>query len=397
MNNIKSYHLVKEKGIYVLVIHLYEMDTEFANELGVIDADKKMKFYEVIKAHVEEKFPKINIPICKVMLGALLIATIPVAVSTAAHGGTATASTQTSMDEYTVVQGDTLYKISQKFGSSVGDIKTANSLIGDTIYTNQVLSIPLNKEDGLYRVQAGDTLWKISRKFSVSIDELKNRNALQSDTIYIGQDLKVSPEPFNTTATISYKDYQVVSGDNLWKIAVTNGIPHSELMLVNNMNDSTALKIGQIIRVPVHKIPIKPTINARYGENLDWWTEAQYVLPINKVAKITDFETGKTFAVKRTIGTNHSDTEPITYTDTEIGKSISGGYTWDTRPVIVEVDGRKLAASMSYMPHGTADIPNNGFDGHFDLHFLNSTRHVDGQIDPYHQAAIKIASGVTPS
>jgi hypothetical protein len=46
------------------------------------------------------------------------------------------------------------------------------------------------------------------------------------------------------------------------------------------------------------------------------------------------------------------------------------------------------------MPHGVVYITNNNFDGHFDIHFLNSTRHVDGKIDRYHQEKIKIAAGV---
>lgn len=450
MNNIKSYHLIKDKGDYVLLIHLNQIDMEFANELGGIEETKKKRFYDEIKAHIEEKFPKINIPICRVMLGTMLVATIPL-MSTTAHAATLSSSTQSLViQEYAVLPGDTLYKIAQKFSVAIEDIKSANNLIGDTIYTNQMLNIPSNITNVSYKVQAGDTLykisqiynvdvakikylnnmtgdtiyigqiliikqaappvtstvttykvlsgdtlWKISQKFSLSIDELKRINNLQTDTLYIGQTLSVTSTPVNVGPTITYKDYQVISGDNLWKISIANGIPQSELMIVNGMNESTQLKIGQIIRIPVHNVPIKPTMGVRNGEYLDWWTEAQYVFPINKVAKVTDYETGKTFTVKRTIGANHSDTEPLTFTDTEIAKSIWGGYSWKVRPVVVEVDGRKIAGSMTYMPHGVYYILNNGFDGHFDIHFLNSTRHVDGLIDPDHQAAVKIAAGIT--
>ena len=44
--------------------------------------------------------------------------------------------------------------------------------------------------------------------------------------------------------------------------------------------------------------------------------------------------------------------------------------------VIIETGGRKLAASMSSMPHGIQYITGNNFNGHFDVHFKNSTRHV---------------------
>ncbi|MCR3921635.1 MAG: hypothetical protein NUK65_03840 [Firmicutes bacterium] len=41
--------------------------------------------------------------------------------------------------------------------------------------------------------------------------------------------------------------------------------------------------------------------------------------------------------------------------------------------VIVEVNGRQIAASASTMPHDIQSITDNGFEGHFDIHFLNST------------------------
>lgn len=455
MNAIKSYHLIKEGGNYVLIVQLDQIDTEFSNEYGETDEIKKKKFYDEIKNHIENKFPKIKIPLCKIMVGSILVATIPLSTGNVALAATNTPVEQTAMMEYKVISGDTLWRISQKFNLSVDEIKSINGLTSDTLLINEILKIPnkgfipykvqpgdtlykisqiyqvsvdqiksLNNltSDSIfigqelilkvnnvtaptttsdtYKVQAGDTLWRISQKVNLSVEQLKAINNLQSDNIYVGQELRITPSSTGTTTpstqpTITYKDYQIKSGDNLWKISIEWGIPKSELMLVNGLSESSVLKIGQIIRIPVHNIPVKPTLGVRYGEHLDWWTEAQYVLPINKVAKVTDFQTGKTFTVKRTIGANHADSEPLTYVDTEIAKSIWGGFNWKVRPVVIEVDGRKIAASMSFMPHGVQYITNNQFDGHFDIHFLNSTRHVDGQIDQSHQNAINIAAGIT--
>jgi hypothetical protein len=61
--------------------------------------------------------------------------------------------------------------------------------------------------------------------------------------------------------------------------------------------------------------------------------------------------------------------------------------------VIVEVDGRRIAGSMTSMPHSIEYIADNDFTGHFDIHFLNSLRHKDNRIDPDHQKAIKVAAG----
>jgi hypothetical protein len=150
-------------------------------------------------------------------------------------------------------------------------------------------------------------------------------------------------------------------------------------------------------------------------ELLDWWKEAQFIFARDSIATVKDVYTGKTFKVKRTMGTNHADSEALTLKDTETIKSIWGGFSWDRRPVHVYINGRVLAASMSAMPHAGLDsapayayvnnrsdgygsgenldvIKNNGMDGHFDIHFLNSTRHKDGKIDPEHQKMIKIAA-----
>lgn len=150
-------------------------------------------------------------------------------------------------------------------------------------------------------------------------------------------------------------------------------------------------------------------------ELLDWRSKARYVFSRGASATVLDVYSGKTFRVVRTMGTNHADTETATKKDTQIIKSIWGGFSWTRRPVIVLINGRRLAASMSAMPHAGLDsaaayvtvnnrsggygrgqnldvIKNNEMNGHFDIHFLNSTRHKDGQADPQHQAAIKIAA-----
>lgn len=114
-----------------------------------------------------------------------------------------------------------------------------------------------------------------------------------------------------------------------------------------------------------------------------------------KKAKVTDLVTGKSFYIQRTIGANHADSETVSASDTNVAKSIWGGFSWNTRAVILEVDGRKLAASMSFMPHEREYIANNGITGHFDVYFANSTRHADGKPDPLHQAQVERAAGLT--
>ncbi|KEI00373.1 hypothetical protein [Clostridium botulinum] len=167
---------------------------------------------------------------------------------------------------------------------------------------------------------------------------------------------------------------------------------------------------------PANDIYKPSTINTseKQVELLDWNT-AKQIFKRDSKAKVIDVYTHKSFNVQRTMGTNHADTETLTKKDTKIIKEIWDGFSWTRRPVIVEIDGRRLAASMSAMPHAGLDsspafvmvnnrsagfgrgqnldvIKNNDMDGHFDIHFLNSTRHMDGKKDPQHQNAILVAS-----
>ena len=157
------------------------------------------------------------------------------------------------------------------------------------------------------------------------------------------------------------------------------------------------------------------TISTGEVELLDWWTEASKVFKIGMTAKVTDVRTGRTFNIVRTYGGNHADCEAATAEDSKIIKEIWGGWSWSRRPIIVEVDGRKIAASMAAMPHAGVDksaanktissrsggygrganldkIKNNGMDGVIDVHFLNSRTHGTNKVDKNHQAAVKEAA-----
>lgn len=327
-----------------------------------------------------------------------------------------TTTPTTGTTTYTVTAGDSLSVIAVKFNTTVTEIQRLNGLEDTMIYVGQTLKIPSEQTTvpaptagtTTYKVVSGDTLWALAARFNTTVDKLVSMNNLTNTILSVGQVLTVpaattapvptpTPAPGTTSTApyITYKNHTVAAGENAWTISIAYGIPMSELLRVNNFSESTVLNIGQIIRIPVHTVPVTAVPGPQFGEYLDWWTQAQYVFPINKTARVTDFATGRSFYVKRTIGANHSDTEPLTSADAAIIKEVWGGtYSWKTRAVIVEVDGRRIAGSMTSMPHGIEYIGDNSFDGHFDIHFLNSTRHNDGTVDPYHQAQIKIAAGI---
>lgn len=147
---------------------------------------------------------------------------------------------------------------------------------------------------------------------------------------------------------------------------------------------------------------------------LDWFSKVQYIFDRGDVAKITDVDTGRSFQVKRTFGTNHADVEPLTKEDTETIKKIWGGWKWTRRAVVVEIDGYVIAASLSAMPHAGVDskpavkyvsnrsggygygknldaVKNNGVSGVLDLHFKNSRNHNTNRVKQAHQDMVRKA------
>lgn len=281
-----------------------------------------------------------------------------------------------------------------------------------------------------YTVQKGDSLWAISKKYNVTVSQLQQANSLSSSLIWPGQKLTIPSGSAPSTdrgnvdrgesPTVTFKNYTVKSGDSLWSIANANSVPLNELLKANNFNSNTVIYVGQTVKIPIHNIPVKPTPGPQYGELLDWWTEAQYVLAFNTPFTVTDFATGTSFQVVRTFGANHADCEPLTAQDTKTIRSLWDKYHtsyWTSRPVIITINGRRLAASMSATFHAGVDSAPNGAyvnnrsgdygygqnfdaikgnlaDGHFDIHFLNSTTHKSGTINNAHQENVKRAAGL---
>lgn len=360
--------------------------------------------------------------------------------------------TQTTGDlTYKVKSGDSLWLISQKFGTTVNNIKQLNGLTSDIIYVDQKLKVkqfePIDNSFISYTsnnatLSSGPSLsvtpvgylkaWTevkvIGKKGDwYKVETAKGTGYIHNSVTYIKQDIwdnKANSDYFNNKINvdmsknyITYKNYTVQKGDTLWGISEKMGITDYELASANNISRQAILNIGDILRIPVHNIPVKDKVTPTSGEILDWFSEAQYVFPIGSVGKVIDIATGKSFMIKRTMGAGHADCETLTASDTKVMKEIFGGYwTWDRRPFILEVNGRRLAVSIAGMAHAGVDGvpymqnvanrsdnygygPNydtiaNGMDGHFDLYFLNCQRHKDNMIDALHQQNVLIAGGL---
>lgn len=338
---------------------------------------------------------------------------------------------------HTVKKGDTYWLIAQQYGVGLSDLLKANGANEGTVLNIGDKVIVPDSSSSTYIAKKGDSFWSISQKYGVSLAALLKANGADESTVLNIGDKVIIPSgssggtPSGGTASggtssgvtssgayITYKTYTVKSGDTLWSIAVSCGIPMSELLSANGLTESSTVRAGQQLTVPVHNVPVKPTVSDAHGELLDWWSEAQYVIPIGAEFTVKDFSTGRTFRAKRTVGSNHADCEPLTAADAAAMKSIWGGsYSWDKRPVLIIYNGRKIAASAAGMPHAGNEwaaagvwtdwrsdnygaginydyVKGNDFSGHFDIHFYNSTTHNTGAPSAAHQANVKTAAGL---
>ncbi|MFZ5646565.1 MAG: LysM peptidoglycan-binding domain-containing protein [Bacillota bacterium] len=96
-------------------------------------------------------------------------------------------STFAYASDYTVVPGDTVYLIGQRYHIAADEIKKANNLKDSFIYPGQKLIIP----DRLHTVRQGDSLYLIGLGYNVSYKDIISANGLKSDVIYPGQVLRV--------------------------------------------------------------------------------------------------------------------------------------------------------------------------------------------------------------
>ena len=223
---------------------------------------------------------------------------------------------------YTVQKGDTYYLIAQRYGVSLSTLMSVNGATENSVlYIGDKITIPT---DTYYTVQKGDSYYLIAQRYGVSLSSLLSANgATEKSVLYVGDKVRIpSSGSSSSKPYVTYTSYTVKNDDTLWNIAIRFGIPFEELLNANSLTESSIIYAGMKLTIPVHHIPVKSAPSAKYGELLDWYTEAQYVVPINADFKVTDLTTGKSFKARRTVGSGHADCEPLTASDTEIMLSL---------------------------------------------------------------------------
>ena len=205
-------------------------------------------------------------------------------------------------EQYTVQRGDTLYSISKKFNVSINKLKELNNLESNTILPGQKLIIKeptTPPQPTTYKVQKGDTLYSISQKFNTTIDEIKRLNNISSNNIYINQELYIPSTntlpsnplpipPINDDENEEYSEYIVQKGDSLWKISRDYNISVKDLIELNNLT-TTTLQIGDKLLVPIQTNNEKTYIVKR-GDTL-WSIAKENNITVNELKEKNNLTT----------------------------------------------------------------------------------------------------------
>ena len=166
---------------------------------------------------------------------------------------------------YIVQPGDTLTRVAQRYGVSVGTLAAANGLRWNSwLYAGQRLTIPGRSTSpppatsaGVHVVQRGETLTRIAVRYGVSVAELARLNGLTTRSwVYVGQRLRIpgrasapAPAPNDSAPTTGDRYYVVKRGNTLYSIARWYGTTVQALRAANGLRSNT-IYVGQRLRIP---------------------------------------------------------------------------------------------------------------------------------------------------
>lgn len=146
--------------------------------------------------------------------------------------------------------------LGQQLRVSGGSSYTA-PIVVPTIQTNSptIVKAPVFTPRPSYVVQAGDSMWKVSQKVGVAVNDLKSINNLDSNILRIGQMLYLEEKPEVASQAAPVQTVQptqapkviyhtVVSGDSLYRIAMAYNVGVQDIKESNGLS-TNALNLGQ--------------------------------------------------------------------------------------------------------------------------------------------------------
>ena len=175
----------------------------------------------------------------------------PEPTATTAPGETPEPATGTEF-EYTVVTGDTLWGLAIRFGTTVEAINTRNSLISHLIYKGDKLIIPgvEGGETVTHVVQAGENMFRISLKYGTTVGAIAAANGIINPSwVYVGQELTI-PQGGTVSPGPGASYHVVQPGESLWSIAMKYGTTPWKIAAANGIANINWIYAGRTLRIP---------------------------------------------------------------------------------------------------------------------------------------------------
>ncbi|AHC15485.1 M23 family metallopeptidase [Salinispira pacifica] len=114
-----------------------------------------------------------------------------------------------------------------------------------------------------YTVKSGDTLYSISRSYNIELNTLMSINGIDDvRNLKVGQTLEI---PEQSSPEYPLSDYEILVGDTLFSISRRTGMSMEELLRINNIQEDSIIKPGQIIRV--RALTANPEEETRTADN----------------------------------------------------------------------------------------------------------------------------------
>jgi len=164
---------------------------------------------------------------------------------------------------YVIRAGDTLFRLAQRFNTTVAAILRANPgldpnrlMIGQQICIPGI-PVPTCPGGTLYTIRAGDTLFSIARRFNTTVEAILRANpGLDPNRLMIGQQICIPGIPVPTCPGGTF--YTIRAGDTLFSIARRFNTTVEAILRANPGLDPNRLMIGQQICIPGIPVPTCP-------------------------------------------------------------------------------------------------------------------------------------------
>ncbi|NOZ35703.1 MAG: LysM peptidoglycan-binding domain-containing protein [Chlorobi bacterium] len=211
-----------------------------------------------------------------------------------------------------VKKGQTLYSLSKAYKVDQQEIIRINKLSNFEIKSGQLLKIPYSKEynndtspDFFYhKVIQGETLFSLSQKYYVGVEEIIETNPVVKYGLKTGQILKI-PNSFKKkreTENKKYLLYTVEKGNTLFSIAKRYNVSVDELIKLNP-EAANGIKPDQVLKIPKtyhnnkeqinDSIPIDTINKLQKGLNDPLYFTEEGITPCNQF----EYSKNKTFEV----------------------------------------------------------------------------------------------------